>query len=110
MKTHTANRHAPARTRRRDSRTKVVHFELVNDAARSVCIAGTFNDWHPSVTEMIALGEGRWAKELTLVPGTYEYLFVVDGRWMTDPAANESAANPFGGRNSVLRVGPPRAN
>jgi len=106
MKTHSANRRPPARARRRDSRTQVVHFELVNATARSVCIAGTFNDWHPSVTEMIALGEGRWAKELTLVPGTYEYLFVVNGRWMTDPAANESAVNPFGGRNSVLRVGP----
>jgi 1,4-alpha-glucan branching enzyme len=105
MKTHTANRRAPARIRRRNSRTQLVHFELVDPAARSVCIAGTFNDWHPSVTEMIALGEGRWAKELTLVPGAYEYLFVVDGQWTTDPAANESVANPFGGRNSVLRVG-----
>ena len=107
MKTQTGNRRAPARTRRRDSRTQLVRFDLVNTAARTVCIAGTFNDWHPSVTEMIPLGEGRWAKELTLVPGSYEYLFVVDGQWMTDPAANESVANPFGGRNSVLRVGGP---
>jgi 1,4-alpha-glucan branching enzyme len=88
----------------------VVRFELVNATARSVCIAGTFNDWHPSVTEMIALGEGRWAKELRLVPGTYEYLFIVDGRWTTDSAADESVANPFGGRNSVLRVVRPPGN
>jgi len=37
-------------------------------------------------------------------PGRYEYLFVVDGQWLPDPNAKESVANPFGGRNSVLRV------
>jgi hypothetical protein len=29
---------------------------------------------------------------------------VVDGHWMTDPLATESVPNPFGGKNSVLKV------
>ncbi len=85
----------------------LVHFEFVHPTAQRVCIAGTFNDWHCSATPMIALGEGRWAKELLLQPGTYEYRFVVDGEWVGDPKANETVANPFGGHNTVLRVQPP---
>jgi hypothetical protein len=53
---------------------------------------------------MLAMGEGRWVKELVLPPGRYEYLLVVDGRWEPDPRAAERVANPFGGQNDVLVV------
>jgi hypothetical protein len=34
----------------------------------------------------------------------------VDGNWMPDPLARETVPNPFGGRNSILRVvGSPEA-
>ena len=36
--------------------------------------------------------------------GTYEYCLVVDGQWRPDPLAKETVPNPFGGRNSVLKV------
>lgn len=81
-----------------------VFFELTHPTAQSVSIAGTFNDWHPTVTPMIDLGEGRWRKEITLPPGRYEYRLVVDGQWIDDPAAKETAPNPFGGVNGVLNV------
>ncbi len=81
-----------------------VRIEFTHPSAGSVCIAGSFNDWHPAATEMIALGNGRWAKELTLPPGTYEYRLVIDGEWINDPHALESVPNPFGGTNSVVRV------
>ena len=42
--------------------------------------------------------------ETALTPGTYEYCLVVDGQWMPDPSASETVPNPFGGRNSVLKV------
>jgi hypothetical protein len=29
---------------------------------------------------------------------------VVDGRWIPDPLAREAVPNPFGGRNSLLKV------
>ena len=54
---------------------------------------------------MVALGDGRWRKELTLPPGVYEYRIVADGEWMADPLAGETNPNPFGGLNSVLKVG-----
>jgi 1,4-alpha-glucan branching enzyme len=84
--------------------TVLVHFEFKNPAAGEVRVAGTFNDWQPSVTEMLRQDDGRWLKELTLVPGNYEYRMVVDGEWMADPQATESVPNPFGGVNSILRV------
>jgi 1,4-alpha-glucan branching enzyme len=89
------------------SKSVLVHFEFIHPTAQRVCIAGAFNDWHCSATPMIALGEGRWAKELQLPPGTYEYRFVVDGEWVTDPNSMETAVNPFGGHNTLLRVQPP---
>ena len=39
-----------------------------------------------------------------LPPGDYEYRFVVDGCWCSDPEAKETAPNPFGDHNAVLRV------
>ena len=82
----------------------VVHVEFSHPAAAAVAIAGTFNDWRPDATPMIAMGGGRWLKELVLPPGRYEYLFVADGQWLPDPLAQESVPNPFGGVNSVITV------
>lgn len=84
--------------------SRLAHLEFIHPTANSVAIAGTFNDWHPDVTPMVAVGNGRWLKYLALPPGTYEYLLVADGEWLPDPSARETVPNPFGGRNSVLKV------
>ena len=84
--------------------SKRIHFEFTCPTAESVAIAGTFNEWQPNATPMIALGQGRWAKDLALPPGDYEYCLVVDGQWTPDPQATETVPNPFGGRNSILKV------
>jgi hypothetical protein len=84
--------------------SQCVCLELVRPDAQEVGIAGSFNDWHPRVTPMIALGDGRWVKELALPPGRYEYRLVVDGEWVNDPAATELIPNPFGTPNAVLVI------
>ena len=89
---------------RNGSSSPPVHLEYTDPTAAAVCVAGTFNDWRPEATPMVALGAGRWMKELTLPPGVYEYRIVADGEWMTDPLARETNPNPFGGLNSVLKV------
>jgi len=83
---------------------QVVHVQFSHPAASAVAIAGTFNDWQPEHTPMVAVGEGRWLKDLVLPPGTYEYLFVADGKWLADPLAAHAVPNPFGGVNSVITV------
>ena len=81
-----------------------VRLEFIHPAAKSVSVAGTFNDWRPGATEMVSVGDGRWLKELVLPSGVYEYRLVVDVEWLPDPLARETRPNPFGGLNSVLRV------
>jgi len=81
-----------------------VHFEFTHPTAATVCVAGTFNNWQPEAKALHPSGGGRWVKETVLPPGTYEYCLVVDGQWMPDPLARETVPNPFGGRNSVLKV------
>jgi 1,4-alpha-glucan branching enzyme len=81
-----------------------VRFEFTDPTATIVCVAGTFNQWQPEAKTLHSSGVGQWWKETSLAPGTYEYCFIVDGRWMPDPLARESVPNPFGGRNSVLTV------
>ena len=81
-----------------------VRFEFTDAKATSVCLAGTFNHWQPEAKTLHSSGAGNWWKETSLAPGTYEYCLVVDGKWMPDPLAKETVANPFGGRNSILHV------
>lgn len=81
-----------------------VRIEFHHEQAQAVFIAGPFNDWNSNTSPMIALGNGRWVKELALPPGRYEYRFVVDGQWICDPAAAEQVPNSYGDFNSVLIV------
>jgi 1,4-alpha-glucan branching enzyme len=81
-----------------------VRFEFTHPTAVTVSVAGTFNNWQPAAKAMHPSGNGHWLKDTALAPGTYEYCLVVDGRWMPDPLAVETVSNPYGGRNSVLKV------
>ena len=97
---------SPVRTERPkpENRSNHVLLELVKPGAKSVCVAGSFNEWTPETTPLVPKGNDRWVGDLTVKPGRHEYLFVVDGQWVPDPNAKESVANPFGGMNSVLIV------
>jgi 1,4-alpha-glucan branching enzyme len=79
-------------------------LKLVKPDAKSVCVAGSFNEWNPSRTPLTRVNDGTWIGELSGISGRHEYLFVVDGQWLPDPNAKESVQNPFGGRNSVLVI------
>lgn len=81
-----------------------VHFAFTHPTAVTVSVAGSFNEWHPTTKAMHPAGDGGWVKEAFLPPGDYEYCLVVDGQWISDPRAADVVPNPFGGRNSVLKV------
>lgn len=71
----------------------------------SVYLAGTFNNWNSSKDLMSDEdGDGIYEIVLNLEPGTYEYKFVVDGRWMEDPYSDSHKDDTYGGQNSVLIV------
>ena len=61
-----------------------VVFELEAPEASKVFLVGDFNSWNPTMDSMVRR-EGRWQVRLFLVPGTYRYMFVVDGETVPDP-------------------------
>ena len=81
-----------------------VEFSLKQPQARSVAVAGSFNDWDGNRTPLSLDSAGTWKATVWLPAGRYEYRFVVDGQWISDPGARESVRNAFGSINSVLVV------
>ena len=89
-------------TQQSENKTQV-EFRINAEGARSVCVAGTFNNWDPGKTPLKRIGNA-WQTKVALTRGRYEYRFVIDGKWMTDSAAKESSPNPYGELNSVVSV------
>jgi 1,4-alpha-glucan branching enzyme len=83
---------------------KPVEFRVRQPQAHTAAVVGSFNDWDVSRTPMNLEPEGHWKATVWLPTGRYEYRFVVDGQWMSDPSARESVQNTFGSTNSVLVV------
>jgi len=109
MKGHQAAGTASRTGARAGSQNEIVELKLSAPKARSVSVAGTFNGWDAKSNPLTKESGGVWRAFLQLSPGRYEYKFVVDSQWQEDPAAKESAFNPYGGRNSVVVVrGPSR--
>lgn len=70
-----------------------------------VYLAGTFNNWDAGADRMKDTdGDGIYEITLTLEPGSYQYKFVIDGRWKEDPYSASYADDGYGGKNSVLAV------
>jgi hypothetical protein len=83
-----------------------VTFVLVAPEARSVALAGDFNDWDAARVLMRRGASGLWTVDLPLTPGRYRYVFVVDGRrFVADPAAPRAVGDDFGTPTSVVTIG-----
>ena len=74
-------------------------------SARQVILSGTFNNWRENELQMKRTADG-WELPYILRPGNYEYKFIVDGNWVTDPANPLSIDNDEGSKNSFISVGP----
>ena len=49
-----------------------VRFEFTHPTAKTVCVAGCFNNWQPEAKTLHSSGVGNWWKETLLAPGIYE--------------------------------------
>jgi len=82
-----------------------VRLVLLQPDARSVSVAGDFNDWNPGQTKLERSEGGMWTATIALKPGRYQYMFVIDGKqWVADPLAEEGTGDGFGSQNAVLDV------
>ena len=82
---------------------KVV-LRLFGYEGRNVQLAGDFNDWIPDNGVITRHVDGVVEKIVMLMPGTYQYRYVVDGEWQEDPSNPEVVENFSGGYNSILHV------
>lgn len=97
---------APQPSAAMDASEALVRLALPAEGAESVAVAGDFNDWR---TDDVFLedpeGDGVFVGTLRLPPGSYAYMFVIDGeRWVTDPYAVNHRDDGFGNQNAVLRI------
>jgi 1,4-alpha-glucan branching enzyme len=87
---------------------KRITFKFNAPEAKSVHIAGSFNDWkiHSDPLSQSKEGEtsGTWSRVIYLEPGVYEYRFIVDGLWHDDVGSAEGWTNEFGSFNCVIWV------
>lgn len=82
-----------------------VMFVTLYTRAKSVQIAGDFNNWRPTENPLQRVGDsGIWQTEIKLPKGKYRYRLVVDGQWQQDPYNELTELNPFGEYNSVIEV------
>ncbi|MBU4318801.1 MAG: AAA family ATPase [Proteobacteria bacterium] len=75
--------------------------------AKSVRIAGTFNNWAPTDDYLMnRQNDGVWVKIINLPPGEHQYKFFVDeSKWVEDTGNPEiCTSNPFGSKNSIRVV------
>jgi 1,4-alpha-glucan branching enzyme len=79
-------------------------FKFLKPEAKQVHVCGEFNNWSPDATPLQLRPNGQWETTLQLRPGRYQYKFVVDGQWITDPNAAENVPNQHGSLNSLLVV------
>jgi 1,4-alpha-glucan branching enzyme len=86
------------------TKKKAVDFKLDAPWAKNVSLAGTFNNWSVDSLKMKKYNGGIWKVSLKLKPGHYEYKFIVDDNWLTDPGNSEVRYNNTGSLNSVIEI------
>ncbi len=80
-----------------------VLFTLKAPYNATVLIVGDFNHWSAEQGEMTyAAEEGVWKRFFPLAPGQYQYKFIVNNEWISDPLNPLQRDDSFGGKNSII--------
>ena len=70
----------------------------------AVKLCANFTNWEQGCIVMNKGNAGEWKTQVNLERGDYEYKFMADGRWFTDPSADRQVHNPMGTDNSVRHI------
>lgn len=81
-----------------------VMFVIRAAGATRVQIAGDFNDWNPDRTPLMHVDSDTFQIKVPLMPGKYQYRYVVDGHWRNDPDNHNVEMNPYGELNNVVEL------
>lgn len=74
------------------------------ESAKTINLAGNFNDWNQTEINMLRKEDG-WYLPVFLNEGTHYYKFIVDGKWILDPKNENSRQDGFGNTNSFITLG-----
>ena len=87
-------------------KVKKAKFEFMAPDARRVVVTGDFNSWDEKGIAMrkSRSKKGMWKTNVDCEPGKYEYKYIVDNEWMTDPLNQNTITNSFGTINSVVEI------
>ncbi len=71
--------------------------------AKVVILAGSFNNWNEHKLQMLHVDD-QWMAVVPLYGGKQTYKFIIDGKWITDPANPVIEDDGKGNKNSVKFV------
>jgi len=91
-------------TKSKTNTGKRVAFTLTGPEVQKVFLAGDFNSWDEKSHPLKRNSSGTWKINIDLMPGRYEYRFLVAGEWQNDLNCTNFVPNPYGNENCVLRV------
>ena len=82
-----------------------VNFSVDAEPGSTVYLAGIFNDWSVDKKQLKdAKGTGRFTGFLFLLPGRYEYKFIINGIWEIDSQNPDFVPTCMNSLNSVIGV------
>jgi 1,4-alpha-glucan branching enzyme len=83
-----------------------VTFSVAAKEAQNVAVVGDFNNWNQTEGELSQLKNGTFKGVFEVdKDASYEFKYIVDGNFVTEPEADSQVWNEFAGsENSVLAV------
>ena len=81
-------------------------FSYYSPGAGEIFLSGDFNGWKGRTLKLVKGGDKVWRIILRLAPNrSYDYKYVVDGNWITDPNNPDLNPDMAGGANSIVYMG-----
>ena len=84
--------------------TKPINFMFLAPQAKSVAVAGDFNNWDAAAHPLTRAVDGGWHGQIPLSHGHHRYLFIVDGQPALDPRAQGTVRNERNEKVSMISI------
>ena len=82
-----------------------VTFSIAAEDANEVSLVGTFNNWDTKAEPLKKLKNGTFKGTLNLdKDNSYEYKYLVDGKYLNDDSADAYAWNDFAAANNSVVI------
>lgn len=80
------------------------YFIIYDTEATKIEVAGSFNQWTPQPLFRNPSDAGMWGARFDLLPGEYQYKYLIDGQWTMDPENLNPKKDREGHTNSTFVI------